>query len=138
MKNLPDMIEKATDTGLKNGFQTHLSETKGQITRLEKVFQMHGVEVQGVDCPAIDGILKEAREVAGDVDDKQVLDAALIAAAQAVEHYEIASYGTVRTWADVAGMSEAARLLQQTLDEEKATDEKLNTMAQRSVNQKTA
>ncbi|BAL09593.1 ferritin-like metal-binding protein YciE [Bradyrhizobium japonicum] len=98
-KNLPDMIEKASDLGLKNGFQTHLSETKGQITRLEKVFEMHGVEAKGVDCPAIDGILKEASEVAGDIDEKQVLDAALIAAAQAVEHYEITRYGTLIAWA---------------------------------------
>ena len=70
-KNLPDMIEKATDQALKNGFETHLAETKDQIVRLEKVFQMHGVEAKGVDCPAIDGILKEASEVAGDVDDKR-------------------------------------------------------------------
>lgn len=74
-KNLPDMIEKATDQSLKNGFETHLAQTKGQIVRLEKVFQMHGVEAKGVDCPAIDGILKEASEVAGDIDDKSVLDA---------------------------------------------------------------
>jgi ferritin-like metal-binding protein YciE len=76
-KNLPDMIEKATDQSLKNGFESHLSETKNQISRLEKVFKMHGVEAKGVDCPAIDGILEEASEVSGDVDDKQVLDAAL-------------------------------------------------------------
>ena len=82
-KNLPDMIEKATDESLRNGFGTHLAETKNHISRLEKVFQMHGVEASGVDCPAIDGILDEASEVAGDVDDKQVLDAALIAASGA-------------------------------------------------------
>src|SRR5262249_54773778 len=72
-KNLPDMIEKATDQSLKNGFETHLAETKGQIVRIEKVFQMHGVDAKGVTCPAIDGILKEASEVAGEVDDKSVL-----------------------------------------------------------------
>ncbi|MCP3398939.1 MULTISPECIES: ferritin-like domain-containing protein [unclassified Bradyrhizobium] len=137
-KNLPDMIEKATDPGLKNGFQTHLSETKGQITRLEKVFQMHDVEIQGVDCPAIDGILEEASDVAGDVEDKQVLDAALIAAAQAVEHYEITRYGTLIAWAKMLGRDDCASVLQQNLDEEKATDEKLNTMALRSVNRKAA
>jgi len=137
-KNLPDMVEKATDPGLKNGFQTHLSETKGQITRLEKVFQMHGVEVQGVDCPAIDGILQEASDVAGDVDDEQVLDAALIAAAQAVEHYEITRYGTLIAWAKKLGRDDCASVLQQNLDEEKATDEKLNTLALRSVNEKAA
>ncbi|MCK1576918.1 ferritin-like domain-containing protein [Bradyrhizobium sp. 174] len=137
-KNLPDMIEKATDSGLRNGFQMHLSETKGQITRLEKVFEMHRVETKGVDCPAIDGILKEASEVAGDIDDKQVLDAALIAAAQAVEHYEITRYGTLIAWAKMLGRDDYAAVLQQNLDEEKATDQKLNTMALRSVNQKAA
>ncbi|APG09895.1 MULTISPECIES: YciE/YciF ferroxidase family protein [Bradyrhizobium] len=137
-KNLPDMIEKASDPSLKNGFQTHLSETKGQITRLEKVFEMHGAQAKGVDCPAIDGILKEASEVAGDIDDKQVLDAALIAAAQAVEHYEITRYGTLIAWAKMLGRDDCASVLQQNLDEEKATDEKLNTMALRSVNRKAA
>jgi ferritin-like metal-binding protein YciE len=123
-KSLPDMIEKATDQTLKNGFETHLAETKGQIVRLEKVFQMHGVEAKGVDCPAIDGILDEASEVAGDVDDKSVLDAALVAAAQAVEHYEITRYGTLIAWANMLGRGDCASVLQQNLDEEKATDSK--------------
>ena len=138
VKALPDMIEKATDPGLKNGFQTHLSETKGQITRLEKVFQMHGVEVQGVDCPAIDGIIDEANEIAGEVADKQVLDAALIAAAQAVEHYEITRYGTLIAWAKELGRNDCAALLQQNLDEEKATDKKLTAMAESKLNRRAA
>ena len=133
-KSLPDMIEKATDQTLRNGFETHLSETEEQIVRLEKVFQMHGVEATGVDCPAIDGILDEASEVAGDVDDKSVLDATLIAAAQAVEHYEITRYGTLIAWANMLGRSDCGSLLQQNLDEEKATDSKLNAMALKSVN----
>jgi ferritin-like metal-binding protein YciE len=137
-KNLPDMIEKATDQSLKNGFETHLSETKNQIIRLEKVFKMHGVEATGVDCPAIDGILEEASDVAGEIDDKEVLDAALIAAAQAVEHYEITRYGTLIAWAKKLGRDDCASVLQQNLDEEKATDKKLNDMALRSVNQKAA
>jgi len=137
-KNLPDMIEKATDQTLKNGFETHLAETRGQIARLEKVFKMHGVEAKGVDCPAIDGILKEASEVAGDVDDKEVLDAALIAAAQAVEHYEITRYGTLIAWSKRLGREECASVLQQNLDEEKATDQKLNSLALKSINQKAA
>src|SRR6201989_2823839 len=132
-KNLPDMIEKATDQTLKNGFETHLAETKGQIVRLEKVFKMHGVEAKGVDCPAIDGILKEASEVAGEVDDKSVLDAALIAAAQAVEHYEITRYGTLIAWAKQLGLDQSVILLESNLKEEKASDEKLNTMDLRSV-----
>ena len=137
-KNLPDMVEKATEQSLKTGFQTHLQETKNQITRLEQVFKMHGVEAKGVDCPAIDGILKEASEVAGEVDDKTVLDAALIAAAQAVEHYEITRYGTLVAWAKQLGRDDCAKLLQQNLDEEKATDSKLSTMALQSVNRKAA
>jgi ferritin-like metal-binding protein YciE len=137
-KNLPDMIEKATDQTLKNGFETHLAETRGQIARLEKAFKMHGVEAKGVDCPAIDGILKEASEVAGDIDDKEVLDAALIAAAQAVEHYEITRYGTLIAWAKKLGREDCASLLQQNLDEEKATDQKLNSLALKSINQKAA
>lgn len=135
-KNLPDMIEKATDQSLKSGFEKHLSETMNQIGRLERVFQMHGVEAQGVNCPAIDGILEEASDVAGDVADKEVLDAALIAAAQAVEHYEITRYGTLIAWAKKLGRDDCAAVLQQNLDEEKATDHKLNDMALRSVNQK--
>jgi len=137
-KNLPDMVSKATDPSLRKGFETHLAETKNQVTRLEQVFQMHGVEARGVDCPAIDGILKEASEVVGEVDDKAVLDAALIAAAQAVEHYEITRYGTLIAWANMLGRNDCASVLQKNLDEEKATDSKLNTMALRQVNQKAA
>ena len=137
-KNLPDMVSKATDSSLEGGFETHLAETKNQISRLEQVFQMRGIEATGVDCPAIDGILKEASEVAGEVDDKDVLDAALIAAAQAVEHYEITRYGTLIAWANMLDRSDCALILQQNLDEEKATDSKLNTMALRSVNRKAA
>jgi ferritin-like metal-binding protein YciE len=137
-KNLPDIIEKASDQSLKNGFETHLAETKNQITRLEKVFKMHGVEAKGVNCPAIDGILEEASDVAGDVDDKTVLDAALIAAAQAVEHYEITRYGSLIAWAKKLGRDDCASVLQENLDEEKATDKKLNDMAIKSVNQRAA
>ncbi len=95
---------------------------------------MHGVEAKGVNCPAIDGIIEEANEVAGEVDDKQVLDAALIAAAQAVEHYEITRYGTLIEWAKQLGRSDCAELLKQNLDEEKATDKKLTTLAESKVN----
>jgi ferritin-like metal-binding protein YciE len=137
-KNLPDMIEKATDQSLKSGFETHLSETKDQILRLEKVFKMHGVEAKGVNCPAIDGILEEASDVAGEVDDKTVLDAALIAAAQAVEHYEITRYGSLIAWAKKLGRDDCASVLQENLDEEKATDKKLSDMAVKSVNQRAA
>jgi ferritin-like metal-binding protein YciE len=102
------------------------------------VFQMHGVKVEGVDCPAIDGIIEEAEEVAGEVDDKQVLDAALIAAAQAVEHYEMTRYGTLIAWAKQLGRNDCATVLQQNLEEEKAVDKKLTTLAESSVNRKAA
>ena len=138
VKNLPDMISKATDPTLKQGFQSHLNETKGQIQRLEQVFKMHGVEASGVNCPAIDGILEEASDVAGEVDDKTVLDAALIAAAQAVEHYEITRYGTLIAWAKQLGRDDCAAVLQQNLDEEQATDTKLNKLATSAINRKAA
>jgi ferritin-like metal-binding protein YciE len=137
-KSLPDMISKASDPALKKGFETHLGETKNQIARLEQVFKMHGVDASGVDCPAIDGILEEASEVSGEVEDPQVLDAALIAAAQAVEHYEITRYGTLIAWANQLGRSDCAAILKQTLDEEQATDTKLNKMALSAVNRKAA
>jgi ferritin-like metal-binding protein YciE len=137
-KALPKMIDKATDDQLKKGFETHLEETKGQIQRLEKVFEMHGAEAKGVKCPAIDGIIKEAEEVASDVDDKDVLDAALVAAAQAVEHYEISRYGTLVTWARELGRDDCASVLSETLAEEKATDEKLTQIAESRANRKAA
>lgn len=131
---LPDMIQKATDTQLKSGFETHLRETRGQITRIEQVFELHGAQAKQVNCPAIDGILKEANELAGDIDDKQVLDAALIAAAQAVEHYEITRYGTLVAWAKQLGRADCAAILQQNLKEEEATDRKLTQLAEGGVN----
>jgi ferritin-like metal-binding protein YciE len=137
-KALPTMIKKATDPQLKQGFETHLRETEGQIKRLEQVFKMHGQSAKGVDCPAIDGIIKEANEVASDVADKEVLDAALVASAQAVEHYEITRYGTLIAWAKQLGRNDCASVLQQNLDEEKATDAKLTAMAERKVNLKAA
>ena len=138
VKALPDMIDKATDASLKQGFQTHLGETKNQIKRLEQVSNLVGVEIQGVDCPAIDGIIEEADEVVGEVDDKNVLDAALIAAAQAVEHYEIARYGTLIAWAKQLRRTDCTDLLQQNLEEEKAADSKLTALAESNINRKAA
>ncbi|MDU0343227.1 YciE/YciF ferroxidase family protein [Bosea rubneri] len=135
---LPDMVDKATNADLKQGFQTHLRETEQHIVRLQEVFRLHGVEEKGVNCPAIDGILEEANEIAGEVDDKQVLDAALIAAAQAVEHYEITRYGTLVAWANQLGRSDCAALLKQNLDEEAATDENLSRLAMSNINRKAA
>ena len=133
-KNLPKMVEKASDAELKKGFQTHLEETKGHIARVEQVFEMHGVEAKAVNCPAIDGILEEADEIAGDIADDQVLDAALIAAAQAVEHYEITRYGTLVEWAKKLGRSDCAAVLEKNLKEEFATDKKLTGLAERKIN----
>ena len=130
VKALPKMADKATDKQLKQGFLTHLDETKTHVQRLEQVFQMHGAEVKAVNCPAIDGIIEEADEVAGEVEDKSVLDAALINAAQAAEHYEIARYGSLIAWAKQLGRNDCASVLQKTLDEEKATDKKLTTLAE--------
>ena len=138
VKALPDMIEKASDAQLKQALQTHLGETKGHVQRVEQVFKMHGVDVKGVDCPAIDGIIEEADDVAGEVEDKNVLDAALIAAAQAVEHYEMTRYGTLVAWAKQLGRLDCASLLEQNLDEEKATDRKLTAMAESKINRRAA
>jgi ferritin-like metal-binding protein YciE len=118
------MIDKASDPQLKQGFRTHLGETKQHVTRLEQVFRLHGNEPRMVHCPAIDSIIDEAEDVAGEVEDKSVLDAALIAAAQAVEHYEITRYGTLIAWAKELGRNDCAALLQQNLDQEKAADKK--------------
>ena len=137
-KALPKMIAKATDPELKSGFEKHLSETEGQIKRLEQVFQMHGHTPKAVTCPAIDGIIKETNEIASEVADKEVLDAALIASAQAVEHYEMTRYGTLVAWAKQLGRTDCASVLQQNLDEEKATDKKLTAMAEGGVNRKAA
>ena len=134
VKALPKMAEKAADQPLKQGFLTHLDETKTHVQRLEQVFQMLGAEVKAVNCPAIDGIIKEADEVA----DKSVLDAALINAGQAAEHYEIARYGSLIAWAKQLGRNDCASVLQKTLDEEKATDRKLTTLAESKINLRAA
>ena len=134
-KALPKMISKATDPQLQQGFEKHLRETEGQIQRLDQVFGTLGLSPKGVECPAIDGIIKEADEIAGEIADKAVLDAALIAAAQAVEHYEIARYGTMCRWAELIGQKQAAKLLKETLAEEEATDMSLTKIAEGSANQ---
>jgi ferritin-like metal-binding protein YciE len=138
VKALPKMAEKATDNQLKQGFLAHLDETKTHVQRLEQVFQMIGVAVKAVDCPAIDGIIKEADEVAGEVADKSVLDAALINAGQAAEHYEMTRYGSLIAWAKQLGRNDAVGLLQKTLDEERATDRKLTTLAESKINLRAA
>jgi len=137
-KALPEMIDKATDAQLKQAFMSHLGETKNHVTRLEQVFKMHGVQAKGVDCPAIDGIIEEAEEISGEVEDKSVLNAALAAAAQAAEHYEITRYGTLIAWAKQLGRADCASVLQKNLDEEKAADRKLTEIAEARLNLKAA
>ena|ERR1041385_3050192 len=137
-KALPDMIKKASDGELKKGFQAHLKQTKGQIKRLDQAFKKLKRKPEGTKCPAIDGIIDEANEIAGEVGDKMVLNAALIGAAQAVEHYEITRYGTLSSWAKLLGRPDVAKLFEANLKEEKATDKKLNGIAKRKINRKAA
>ena len=138
LKALPKMADKAAEPLLKQAFKTHLQETEVHVQRLEQVFAMPGAEVKAVTCPAIDGIIKEADETAGEVEDKKVLDAALINAAQAAEHYEIARYGSLIAWARQLGRNDCAAVLQKTLDEEKTTDKKLTSLAEGKVNMRAA
>ena len=135
---LPEMIQKASAPQLKQAFESHLAETRNHVKRVEQVFQMHGATPESVDCPAIDGILEEAQEVAGEAADKQVMDAALIAAAQAVEHYEMTRYGTLIAWAKTLGRDDWANVLKANLSEEEAADKKLTQIAESGVNQKAA
>jgi ferritin-like metal-binding protein YciE len=138
-KALPKLIEKATNRDLTQGLRIHLEETKNQIGRLEQVFKKLGKEPRGTDCPAIDGLIKEADHLVAEVEDKQVLDAAIVGSAQAVEHYEIARYGTIIAWAEETGHDEIVRLLTTNLNEEKAANTKLSTIAMRKgVNRKAA
>src|SRR5207245_8935526 len=139
VKSLPKLIDKATNRELTKGLSDHLEETKNQIARLDQVFKKLGQQPQGVQCPAIDGLISEADDVAGEVADKQVLAAAVIGAAPSVEPYEIARYGTLIAWVDSAGHNDIVRLLNTNLGEEKAADRKLSTVALRKgVNRKAA
>jgi ferritin-like metal-binding protein YciE len=137
-KALPQMIEKATDPSLKQGFESHLKETHQQVKRLEHVFAALNQPVKGVTCEAIDGIIKEAKEIISDVEDPAVLDVALASAAQAVEHYEISRYGTLIALAHQLGHDQVVPNLKATLDEEKAADRKLTEIAESRVNRKAA
>ena len=138
LKALPTMIEKASSSDLKQAFQSHLAETEAQVDRLKQAFEVLGKEAKGATCPAINGIIDEAEELISDCDDEKVRDAAMLAAAQAVEHYEITRYGTLIAWSEQLGRSEIARILSPTLKEEKAADEKLTGIAEGSVNLKAA
>ena len=137
VKTLPKLIEAATDAELKKGLKAHLSETEEQVLRLEKVFDLLGQDPEATQCPGIDGILTEGDELLGNVDGRAATNAAIVAAAQAVEHYEICRYGTLIAWAESAGHDEIVRLLTTNLNEEHGANTKLNTVAMRKgVNKK--
>lgn len=135
LRALPKMMRAAQSNELKMAFQTHREETEVHKERLEQVFEMIGKRPSGKTCPAIDGIIEEGEEVMDTFKGVPALDAGLVAAAQAVEHYEIARYGTLCAWAKVLGMQDAVNVLTQTLQEEKRTDELLNQLAEGQINQ---
>ncbi|MBY6241624.1 ferritin-like domain-containing protein [Methylosinus sp. Sm6] len=138
IKAMPTMIDSASSEALKDALQTHLRETEQQVQRLEQVFQLQGAQAQGVECPAIDGIIDEAKDVNSEIADKSVLDSALIASAQSVEHYEISRYGTLIAWAQCLGKTDCVPLLRKTLEEEKAADAKLTGLAEQTINRRAA
>jgi ferritin-like metal-binding protein YciE len=132
---LPKMAKAAQSDNLRAAFEKHEAETEAQIERLEQIFELLGETAHGKTCPAIIGIIEEGQEIAKEYKDTQALDAGLLSAAQSVEHYEIARYGTLKTWAGELGLDEAVQLLDANLAEEKATDEALTELAEAAVNQ---
>lgn len=138
LKALPKMTKAAQSSELKSGFEQHQEETEKQVERLEQVFDMLGKPARGKTCEAILGIIDEGKTIMDEFKGTEAVDAGLISAAQAVEHYEIARYGTLKTWAQQLGMQDAARLLDETLSEEIATDQKLTKVAEQSANRKAA
>jgi ferritin-like metal-binding protein YciE len=137
-KALPKMVKAATAAPLADAFQSHLKETLAQIQRLEQVFESVGETARSKTCDGMAGILEEGKDIMSEDFEEATMDACLIAAAQKVEHYEIASYGTVVTWAETMGHDKAARLLKQTLSEEEAADEKLTSLAKAGINEQAA
>jgi len=138
LRALPKMAKAAESEELRDAFLTHREETQAQVQRLEQVFEMLGKKASAKPCEAMQGLIAEGQEAMEEFGDSEALDAALVASQQAVEHYEIARYGTLRTWAGELGMQEAVSLLEQTLAEEKKTDELLTQMAEQRANQKAA
>ena len=134
LKALPKMAKAANSDKLRAAFEKHHDETEGQVERLEQIFELLGATARGKTCDAIEGILDEGKEIMTEYKGCEALDAGLLAAAQAVEHYEIARYGTLKAWATTLGLKEAVRLLDETLKQEKKTDETLTTIAESAVN----
>jgi len=137
-KALPKMAEWAASEELRAAFESHLEETRGQVERLEQIFEALEEKASGKKCAAMSGLIKEAEELADEADESSVRDAGLIAAAQKVEHYEMSGYGSARTHAQILGHDDAVSLLEQTLKEEKAADRKLNDIAESMVNEDAA
>jgi len=137
-KALPKLAKAASSAPLREAFQSHLAETQGQIERLEQVFESLDEKVRGKHCDGIAGIIEEGKSIMEEDFDDDTMDACLIAAGQRAEHYEMAAYGTLVAWARAMGHSDAANLLQETLDEEKAADEKLSSLAEGGINQSAA
>ncbi|SDB48458.1 YciE/YciF ferroxidase family protein [Bauldia litoralis] len=138
VKALPKMAKKASSPQLAEAFESHLAETKEHVSRLEQVFEIVGKTARAETCPAIKGIVEEGEEIMSEAEDPEALDAGLIAAAQAAEHYEIARYGTMVAWAEKLGIKDAVKILNTTLDEEYSADKKLSALAEGSVNKKAA
>ena len=138
LRALRKMAKATNSDRLKEAFETHRTETEGQVQRLDQIFEMMGRRPQGKTCEAMMGILSEGEEVMDDFADSEALDAGILAAAQAVEHYEITRYGTLRSWAEQLGRKDAARLLEETLQEEKKTDKLLTELAETTLNQRAA
>ena len=134
LKALPQMAEAAESEELRGAFAVHLKETQGQVRRLEQIFEIVGAKPEGIPCKAIQGIIEEGQEILQEFEDGEALDVGLIAAAQAVEHYEIARYGTLLAWAKQLGLSEAEGLIEETLVEEENTDQVLSELAEDAVN----
>lgn len=135
LKALPKMTKQASSKALKAAFTDHAEQTEGHVERLDKIFKLLGKKSEGKQCPALQGLVAETEELIGEADKGAVLDAGLIGCAQAVEHYEIARYGTLCAWAEQLKMEEAVTLLEETLEEEEKTDEKLSELAMSGINE---
>jgi len=138
IRGMSRMAKKVKSEELRTALETHREETERQVERLEKVFEMIDKPARGKTCEAINGLVEESKELMEDFADSEALDAGILASVQAIEHYEISRYGTMRTWAQQLGLQDAARLLEETLNEEKKTDELLTRIAEKAINQKAA
>ena len=138
LRNLPKMAKAVESDVLRQAFEQHRTETDGQIQRLEQVFEQIGKRASGKTCESIQGLIAEGQEIMEDFEDSPALDAGVLAAAQAIEHYEISRYGTLKSWAQQLGMNDAVKLIEETLAEEKKTDQLLTQIAEAAANKQAA